>query len=67
MATTLRLNDDEQAQLQAMADSEGLSQHEVVRRAIRERYERSRHQDAVHQAGTRAVSRYAELLDRLSQ
>lgn len=64
---TLRLEDDEQAYLRAMAESEGLSQHEVARRAIVERYERSQHQGAVHEAGVRAVSRYATLLDRLSK
>jgi hypothetical protein len=50
-----------------MAEAEGLSQQEVVRRAIQERYERTRHQAAVHEAGTRAVTRYAALLDRLSR
>lgn len=64
---TLRLEDDEQGYLRAMAEAEGLSQHEVARRAIVERYERSQHQGAVHEAGVRAVSRYASLLDRLSQ
>ena len=67
MAMTLRLDDDEQDYLRAMAESEGLSQHEVARRAILERYERSKHQGAVHEAGVRAVSRYASLLERLSQ
>lgn len=64
---TLRLDDDEAAQLRAMADAEGLSQQEVARRAIKERYERSTHHSAVHEAGTRVVTRYAELLDRLSR
>ena len=64
---TLRLDDDEQDQLRAMADAEGLSQHEVARRAIRERFERTVHQQTVHEAGGRAVSRYASLLDRLSK
>jgi predicted transcriptional regulator len=67
MAMTLRLEDDEQAYLRAMAEAEGLSQHEVARRAIVERYERTQHQGVVHEAGVRAVSRYASLLDRLSQ
>lgn len=67
MAMTLRLDDDEQEQLRAMAEAEGLSQHEVARRAIAERFQRSQHQGAVHDAGTRAVTRYSALLDRLSQ
>lgn len=67
MAMTLRLEDDEQAYLRSMADEEGLSQHEVARRAIVERYERRRHQGSVQAAGERAVTRYSSLLDRLSQ
>jgi len=67
MAMTLRLDDDEQAALKAMAVREGLSQHEVARRAILERAERSRDVDAVQASGQRAATRYAELLDRLSK
>ncbi|MBC7680370.1 MAG: ribbon-helix-helix protein, CopG family [Pseudorhodobacter sp.] len=67
MAMTLRLDDDEQAVLRAMAEREGLSQHEVARRAILERAERIGHRDDVHDAGTRAVTRYSALLERLSQ
>lgn len=67
MAMTLRLDDGEQDYLRVMAEEEGLSQHEVARRAIVERFERRRHDSAVHEAGERAVTRYASLLDRLSQ
>ena len=64
---TLRLDETEQDQLRQMAEAEGLSQHEVARRAIQERYERTVHQAGVHDAGVRAVTRYAALLDRLSK
>jgi predicted transcriptional regulator len=67
MAMTLRLDEQEQEQLRAMAEAEGLSQHEVAKRAILERYQRTQHQTHVHEAGTRAVTRYADLLDRLSK
>jgi hypothetical protein len=67
MAMTLRLDEAEQDQLRAMSEAEGLSQQEVVKRAIQERYDRTRHQAAVHDAGVRAVSSYAALLDRLSK
>lgn len=67
MAMTLRLDDEEQAALKAMAEREGLSQHEVARRAILERAERTRTLDAIHASGSRVVTRYAELLHRLSQ
>ena len=64
---TLRLSDEEQAALRSMAESEGLSQHEVARRAIVERAQRMRLHQAVHESGVRAVTRYSALLDRLSQ
>jgi predicted transcriptional regulator len=67
MAMTLRLDDAEQVALRAMADREGLSQHEVIRRAILERAERTTAMDAVEISARRVVSRYAELLERLSQ
>jgi hypothetical protein len=50
-----------------MAAREGLSQHEVARRAILERAERMNLQREVHDAGTRAVTRYSSLLERLSR
>ena len=64
---TLRLDENEQSYLRAMAEDEGLSQQEVVRRSIVERFERRQHQGSVHEAGERAVTRYAVLLDRLSK
>ncbi len=67
MAMTLRLDDAEQEALKAMAQREGLSQHEIARRAILERAERTDTLDAVEGSGRRVVSRYAELLERLSQ
>lgn len=67
MAMTLRLDDDEQRALKAMAEREGLSQHEVARRAILERAERTLSQIAVEASGKRVVTRYAALLERLSQ
>jgi predicted transcriptional regulator len=67
MAMTLRLDDDEQAALRALAEHEGVSQHEAARRAILDRAARLSLHVAVEASGTRAVTRYAELLDRLSQ
>ena len=67
MAMTLRLDDDEQRALKAMAEREGLSQHEVARRAILDRAERTGVLESVQASGVRVVTRYAELLDRLSQ
>lgn len=67
MAMTLRLDDAELTVLRAMAEKEGLSQHEVARRAILERAERMQLHVDVHEAGVRAVTRYSALLERLSQ
>jgi predicted transcriptional regulator len=67
MAMTLRLDDDEQAALKAMAEREGLSQHEAARRAILERAERMGLHDDMEGSGRRVVSRYADLLERLAQ
>ena len=67
MAMTLRLDDEEQAVLRAMAEREGISQHEVARRAILERAERANLHLSVEESGKRAVTRYAQLLERLSQ
>ena len=67
MAMTLRLDDDEQAALRAMAEREGLSQHEAARRAILERAERMGLHDAVAESGRRVVHRYSDLLERLSK
>jgi len=65
MAMTLRLDDEETAALQAAAQREGISMHEVVRKALRdyiEGWERDR--DAF-------LSQFAKenksLLDRLAQ
>jgi predicted transcriptional regulator len=67
MAMTLRLDEAEAALLKAMAEREGVPEHEVVRRAIVERAERSSLHAEVQEAGRKAVSRYAELLDHLAQ
>ena len=67
MAMTLRLDGDEQQLLRDMAEKEGLSQHEVARRAIVERAQRLGLDASVHEAGVRAVTRYAALLERLSR
>ena len=67
MAMTLRLNDDEQRALKAMAEREGLSQHEVARRAIQDRADRTLTAHAIDVSGARVVARYADLLERLSQ
>ncbi len=65
MAFTLRLDDDVQATLRTLADQEGVSQQEVVRRAIIERAERGRHKDRVAGASQRGRELWGDVLDRL--
>ena len=65
MAFTMRLDDDLQSTLRALAEKEGVSQQEVVRRAIVERGERSGHTDRVAGASARARERWGEVLHRL--
>jgi predicted transcriptional regulator len=67
MAFTLRLDDDAREELRRLAEVEGVSQQEAVRRAIRDRSERLALHTDVAEAAARGATRYAELLDRLSK
>jgi predicted transcriptional regulator len=65
MAMTLRLTDEETAQLRQQAEREGRSMHEVVRLAIQERIARQDHTDRVRRAARRVATQHHEILDRL--
>ena len=67
MAMTLRLTDDETEILRALAEREHRSMHEVVRLAVLERAERSAHESERDEVLDWAETRYASLLERLSQ
>lgn len=67
MAMTLRLNDDDERLLTALAEAEGVSKHEATLRAIRSAARRGLHREAVRQASAAHRERYAELLDRLGR
>lgn len=67
MATTLRLNDDDQAVLDALVEEEGLSQNEVIRRAILDRAARSGHRARVQAGWSEIDAKYGELFERLKQ
>lgn len=65
MALTLRTDDELDAALAALAEAEGLSRQEVIRRAVLERYDRAGHRGRV-QAGTdQMIERWGDVLDRL--
>lgn len=66
MALTLRTDDELERALAALAESEGLSRQEVIRRAVLERYDRSEHRARVEASTGRMRARWGDVLDRLS-
>jgi predicted transcriptional regulator len=66
MAMTIRLTDEETAQLRQQARREGRSVHEVVRLAIQDRIARYDHRERAPEAIRRIGPRNIEVLDRLS-
>ncbi len=65
MAMTLRTDDELEAALTALAEAEGTSRQEVIRRAVLERYERAGHQTRVAGSTTRLIEQWGDVLDRL--
>ena len=49
----------------ALAEAEGTSRQEVVRRAVLERYERSGHAARVQDSSGRLIEKWGDVLDRL--
>jgi predicted transcriptional regulator len=64
---TLRLTDDQDARLQALADAQHISKHEAVVRAIDEQVVRVAVAIDVKEWADHALVRYQDLLDRLAQ
>lgn len=67
MAMTLRLNEEDERILAALAEADGISKHEATIRAIHEVAERRGHVQAVANSSARVRSRYSELLERLGR
>lgn len=65
MALTLRTDDELERALDALAETEGLSRQEVIRRAVLERYERAGHSKLVEGSVEGMVERWGDVLDRL--
>jgi hypothetical protein len=65
MAFTIRTDEVLEQALSSLADREGLSRQEIVRRAVLERYQRSEHDDRVAAAGDRMLERWGDVLERL--
>lgn len=67
MAMTLRLSENDERVLAALAEADGISKHEATIRAIREVAERRGHVQAVAASSVRGRTRYAEVLKRLGE
>lgn len=65
MAFTLRTDDELEQALSALAESEGLSRQEIIRRAVLERYERAGHASRVEAGADRMLERWGDVIDRL--
>ncbi|MCZ3388143.1 MAG: ribbon-helix-helix protein, CopG family [Actinomycetia bacterium] len=65
MAMTLRTDDELDAALTALAEAEGLSRQEVVRRAVLDRLAHLEHQIAVESSGHSQAEKWQSLIDRL--
>jgi predicted transcriptional regulator len=65
MAMTLRTDAELESALTALAEAEGTSKQEVVRRAVLERYARTAHVAAVDESTARMIDRWGDVLDRL--
>lgn len=65
MAFTLRTDEELEKALESLAKDEGLSRQEVIRRAVLDRYERTRHGERVNTSADRMLERWGDVLDRL--
>ncbi|SEP28663.1 CopG family transcriptional regulator [Trujillonella endophytica] len=62
---TLRTDDELERALSALAEAEGTSRQEIVRRAVLERYERSGHVARVEESSRRLAEKWGDVLHRL--
>ncbi len=67
MAFTVRTDEALERALAALAEAEGLSRQEVIRRAVLERYERAGHARRVDDSVDRMIERWGDVLDRLGR
>ncbi len=67
MAMTLRTDDELERVLSELAEAEGLSRQEIIRRAVLERYERAGHTRRVAERADRMLQRWGDVLDRLGR
>ena len=65
MAMTLRLSDEDAALVRGLAEAEGVSQHEAILRAVRDKAEHLGHARRVDEATEAMLERWGDVLDRL--
>ncbi len=65
MAMTLRTDEELDKALTALAEAEGTSRQEVIRRAVLERYARSGHAARVNESAERLADLWSDVLHRL--
>ncbi len=65
MALTLRTDEELDRALASLAEFEGASRQEVIRRAVLDRYERSGHAARVEESASRLIEKWGDVLDRL--
>ena len=64
---TLRLTDEDERALAALAAAQGISKQEATVRAIRDAAARGLHEAKVSELSAQARERYADVLDRLGR
>jgi predicted transcriptional regulator len=62
---TLRTDAELEAALAALAQVEGASRQEIIRRAVLERYKRQEHRARVAETTDEMLERWGDVLDRL--
>lgn len=62
---TLRIDDELEQALSALAEAEGTSRQEIVRRAVLERHARNGHVTRVQESSTRLMEQWGDVLHRL--
>lgn len=67
MAMTLRLTAEQEAQLTALAEKKNISKQQAVALAIEEAHAREVHDAQVDEAIKYAITRYADVLERLGK
>jgi hypothetical protein len=65
VAMTLRIDDELERALAALAEAEGTSRQEIVRRAVLERHARSSHVARVQDSSARLSEKWGDVLHRL--